>query len=62
MKKDLLVLGFVVLILVIAARGTKIQTVEEYYATHIMFIIVFISFLFSFKCQSFISHISSGSW
>lgn len=35
MKKDLLVLGFVVLILVIAARGTKIQTVEEYYATHI---------------------------
>ena len=35
MKKDLLVLGFVVLILVITARGTKIQTVEEYYATHI---------------------------
>lgn len=35
MKKDLLVLGFVILFLVIIARGTKIQSVEEYYATHI---------------------------
>lgn len=35
MKKDLLALGFVVLFIVLIARGTKIQSVEEYYSEHI---------------------------
>lgn len=35
MKKDLLALGFVVLLVVWIAKGTKIQSVEEYYETHI---------------------------
>lgn len=35
MKKDLLVLGFAVLLAVFLLRGTKIQSVEDYYQTHI---------------------------
>lgn len=35
MKKDLLVLAFIVLLVVVLARGTKIQSVDEYYLTHI---------------------------
>lgn len=35
MKKDLLVLGFVILLAIFIARGTKIQSAEEYYMTHI---------------------------
>lgn len=34
MKKDLLALGFVILCVVLMAKGTKIQSVEEYYAEH----------------------------
>jgi len=35
MKKDLLVGAFIVLFVVIIAGGTKIQSVDEYYLTHI---------------------------
>ncbi|MDQ7094893.1 DUF4430 domain-containing protein [Desulfosporosinus sp. PR] len=35
MKKDLLVLGFVALIIALLISGTKIQSVDEYYLTHI---------------------------
>lgn len=35
MKKDLFVLGVVVFILIFVFSGTKIQTVDEYYLTHI---------------------------
>lgn len=35
MKKDLLILAFIVLAVVVLIRGTKIQTAEEYYMTHI---------------------------
>ncbi|MBC8547121.1 DUF4430 domain-containing protein [Clostridiaceae bacterium NSJ-31] len=35
MKKDLLALGFVLLIVAVLLSGTKFQTVEEYYLTHI---------------------------
>ncbi len=35
MKKDLLILGFIVLIIVIIVNGTEFQTVDEYYLTHI---------------------------
>ena len=34
MKKDLLVLAFAVLLAVILLKGTKIQSVEDYYMTH----------------------------
>lgn len=34
MKKDLLMLGFAVLIVIVLLSGTKIQSVEEYYLTH----------------------------
>ena len=34
MKKDLLMLGFAVLIVVVLLSGTKIESVEEYYLTH----------------------------
>lgn len=35
MKKDLLALGFVLLIIALLVSGTKIQSVAEYYLTHI---------------------------
>ena len=35
MKKDLLVLGFIILIVALLFSGTKIQSVDEYYITHI---------------------------
>lgn len=35
MKKDLLILGFVALIIAVLISGTEIQSVEEYYLTHI---------------------------
>lgn len=35
MKKDILALGFVVLIVAVLVSGTKFQTVDEYYLTHI---------------------------
>lgn len=35
MKKDLLVLAFIILLIAIVASGTKIQSVDEYYLTHI---------------------------
>lgn len=35
MKKDLLALGFVVFIIAVLLSGTKIQSVEDYYVTHI---------------------------
>ncbi len=35
MKKDLLALGFVLLIIALLLSGTKIQSVDEYYLTHI---------------------------
>ena len=35
MKKDVLALGFVVFIIAILLSGTKIQSVEDYYLTHI---------------------------
>lgn len=34
MKKDLLMLGFAVLLIAVLLSGTKIQSVEEYYLTH----------------------------
>jgi hypothetical protein len=34
MKKDLLIIGFLVVILSIVFSGTKIQSVDEYYFTH----------------------------
>lgn len=35
MKKDLLALGFVVFIVAVLLSGTKVQSVEDYYVTHI---------------------------
>jgi len=35
MKKDLLALGFVALLIALLVSGTKIQSVNEYYLTHI---------------------------
>ena len=35
MKKDLLVGAFIILLVIMLARGTKIQSVNEYYLTHI---------------------------
>ncbi len=35
MRKDLLILGFIALVLALLISGTKIQSVEEYYLTHI---------------------------
>lgn len=35
MKKDLLVISFIILFVVVAFNGTKIQSVDEYYLTHI---------------------------
>lgn len=35
MKKDLLVLGFVIVIVAVLLSGTKFQSVEDYYQTHI---------------------------
>lgn len=35
MKKDLLALGFIVLAIALILSGTKFQTVDEYYLTHI---------------------------
>ena len=35
MRKDLLSLGFVILLVAILISGTKIQSVDEYYLTHI---------------------------
>lgn len=35
MRKDLLTLGFIILLIVILFSGTKIQSVDEYYLTHI---------------------------
>lgn len=35
MRKDLLILGFIALLLAVLISGTKIQSVEEYYLTHI---------------------------
>jgi len=35
LKKDLLVLAFIILLIAIVASGTKIQSVDEYYLTHI---------------------------
>lgn len=57
MKKDLLALCAVVLVLVFVCAGTKIQTVDEYYLTHIDDIrkdskTVF----FSIRCDTILSH------
>ncbi len=35
MRKDILILGFVGLLIAVIFSGTKIQSVEEYYQTHI---------------------------
>ena len=35
MRKDLLSLGFVILLIAVLYSGTKIQSVDEYYLTHI---------------------------
>lgn len=35
MRKDILVIAFIALLIVILFKGTKIQSVEEYYLTHI---------------------------
>src|SRR5690625_6146130 len=35
MRKDILIGAFIVLLLAVIFSGTKIQTVEEYYLTHI---------------------------
>ena len=35
MKKDLLVLAFAALLIVLLIKGTKIQSVEDYYLTHV---------------------------
>lgn len=34
MKKDLLIIGFIVTLIIILFSGTKFQSVEEYYLTH----------------------------
>lgn len=34
MKKDILIIGFVLLLAVILCRGVRIQSVEDYYLTH----------------------------
>lgn len=34
MKKDLLIIGFVLLLAVVLCRGVRIQSVEDYYLTH----------------------------
>lgn len=35
MKKDLLAIGFIILIIAVLINGTEFQTVDEYYLTHI---------------------------
>ena len=35
MRKDILIIGFVVLLIAVLFSGTKIQSVEDYYQTHI---------------------------
>lgn len=35
MKKDILVIAFIILLIAVLVSGTKIQSVEEYYMTHI---------------------------
>ena len=35
MKKDILILGAVILLVILLAAGTDIQSVDEYYLTHI---------------------------
>lgn len=35
MRKDILILGFIVLLIAVLFSGTKIQSVEDYYQTHI---------------------------
>src|SRR5690625_6693084 len=35
LRKDILVVAFIVLLVAVLASGTKIQSVEEYYLTHI---------------------------
>ncbi len=35
MRKDILIIGFVVLLIAVIFSGTKIQSVEDYYQTHI---------------------------
>lgn len=35
MKKDLLILAFAALMIIVLFRGTKIQSVEDYYLTHV---------------------------
>lgn len=35
MRKDILIIGFVALLIAVLFSGTKIQSVEEYYQTHI---------------------------
>ena len=34
MKKDLLIIGFVLLFAAVLCRGVRIQSVEDYYLTH----------------------------
>jgi len=57
MKKDILILSLIVLLVLFVANGTEIQSVEEYYLTHIDDIkedseTVFISI----RCDSIYSH------
>ena len=35
MRKDILIIAFIALLIAVVASGTKIQSVEEYYQTHI---------------------------
>lgn len=35
MRKDILIIGFVILIIAVLFSGTKIQSVEDYYQTHV---------------------------
>ena len=35
MKKNILMIGFLLLMAVLFLKGTKIQSVDEYYLTHI---------------------------
>ena len=35
MRKDILIVAFIVLLIAVLFSGTKIQSVEEYYVTHI---------------------------
>ena len=34
MKKDLLIIGFIVLLIAVLINGTNVQSVDEYYLTH----------------------------